>query len=117
MKEREICCVVCPMSCIITIREEDSGTLLISGHSWPRGYAYAQKEYTAPARTLTTTIKANGYSTPVISVRSSLPIPKELLMDCMEILRTTCIGPPFIIGRKVADNILDTGADIILTNQ
>lgn len=116
MKERGICCVVCPMGCEITVLDRD-GILSASGHGCPRGEAYAKSEYTAPVRTLTTTVKAEGYSTPVIPVRSSKPIPKEQLMVCMEVLRHICVREPFTIGRSIVDNILDTGADIILTNQ
>lgn len=116
MKEQEICCVVCPMGCEITVREE-GGVLNVSGQGCPRGEAYAKNEYTAPVRTLTTTVRAEGYSAPVIPVRSSRPIPKERLMDCMEVLRRTRVTGPFTIGRCVVANILDTGADIILTNQ
>lgn len=116
MKKQEICCVVCPMGCEITVLDKD-GELSASGHSCPRGEAYAKSEYTAPVRILTTTVKAEGYSTPVIPVRSSVPIPKERLMECMEVLRHTCVSAPFVIGRSIVDNILDTGADIILTNQ
>ncbi len=116
MTEREICCVVCPMGCEITVREE-GGALSVSGQGCPRGEAYAKNEYTAPARTLTTTVKAEGYSTPVIPVRSSKPIPRERLLDCVEVLRGVCVTAPFTIGRGVVDNILGTGADIILTNQ
>lgn len=116
MKEQEICCVVCPMGCEITVREE-GGALSVSGQGCPRGETYAKNEYTAPARTLTTTVKAEGYSTPVIPVRSSKPIPKGRLMECMEVLRRTSVSAPFTIGRPVVTDILGTGADIILTNQ
>lgn len=116
MKEQKICCVVCPMGCEITVLDKD-GTLSTSGQGCPRGEVYAKSEYTAPVRILTTTVKAEGYSTPVISVRSSKPIPKERLMECMEVLHHICVSEPFIIGRSIVNNILDTGADIILTNQ
>lgn len=117
MKEKDICCVVCPMGCMISVQENGEGELTVRGQGCPRGEAYAKSEYTAPVRVLTSTVKAEGYATPVISVRSSRPIPKQLLMECMDVLRHTCVRAPFTIGRPVITNILGTGADIILTNQ
>ncbi len=117
MKEREICCVVCPMGCTVSVQEDGEGGLITRGQGCPRGEAYAKSEYTAPVRVLTSTVRAEGYCTPVISVRSSRPLPKHLLMDCVDVLRHTCVREPFTIGRPIVTNILDTGVDIILTNQ
>lgn len=117
MKERDICCVVCPVGCTISVKEDNTGTLSVCGQGCPRGEAYAKSEYIAPTRVLTSTMKAEGYCTPVISVRSSRPIPKDLLKECMDTLRRVCVHEPFVIGRPVVTNILGTGADIILTNQ
>ena len=82
----------------------------------PRGKEYATNEFIAPKRMLTSTVKANDYKAPVISVRTMEAIPKEKLFECMEVLCQTQVSAPFEIGRVIIPNILDTGVDIVLTN-
>ena len=56
----------------------------ITGFTCNRGKEYATTEYIAPKRTLTTTMRAKGYVSPVIPVRTDKPVPKESLMKCMK---------------------------------
>lgn len=116
METREICCVVCPKGCTVSVSGEDGKITQISGYTCPRGKTYAENEFIAPKRILTTTVKAEGYSSPVISVRSAEAIEKAMLFPCMQLLRTVTVSAPFEIGRVVVENILDTKVDIILTN-
>jgi len=116
MSTKKLTCVVCPKGCEIEVLQDSSEILNISGYGCPRGKLYATDECLFPKRTLTTTVLAEGFTTPVISVRSNQPIPKELLSSCISVLRTTTVREPFEVGRIIVQNILDTGADIILTN-
>lgn len=114
--EKEIICVVCPSSCHITVTGEGKNITDIHGFSCRRGKEYAENEFVAPIRTLATTMKAEGYVSPIIPVRSNKGIPKEKIFDCMEVIRNTKVEAPFEMGRVVIKNILDTGVDIILAN-
>lgn len=116
MIEKTITCIICPSSCQITVSGTESEIESIGGYTCNRGLDYATSEFLHPKRNLTAIVKAKGFKTPVISVRTSKPIPKDKQMECMEILKTLEVGPPFEIGRVVVDNILGTGSDIILTN-
>ena len=114
--ERKICCIVCPNSCIITVKGDGKQIESMEGYQCKRGQEYAENEYLAPKRMLTTTVKAEGYKLPTISVRSEAPLPKERILDCMEVLRHTVAQGPFDVGKVVVENILGTGVNIILTN-
>jgi CxxC motif-containing protein len=116
MEEREIICVVCPSSCHMTVKGENNTVCEIAGFSCNRGKEYGINEFTAPVRTLSTTMKAVDYVSPIIAVRSNRPLPKEKQFECMEIIRNTVARPPFTMGKVVIKNILNTGADIILAN-
>jgi len=61
-------------------------------------------------------MQAEGYVSPIISVRSSRPMPKEKQAACMEVIRKEIVKPPFDMNRVVIENILETGVDIVLTN-
>lgn len=114
--EKEIICVVCPSSCHVTVKGEGKTVESVTGYTCSRGKEYAINEFAAPVRMLSTTVKAIGYVSPVIAVRSDKPIPKELQFACMDVIRSTKVEPPFEVGCIVISNILDTGANIILAN-
>ena len=114
--KKEIICVVCPSSCHITVEGEGEDIRKVEGYTGNRGKEYAASEFAKPVRMLSTTVKASGYVSPVIAVRSNRPIPKELQFACMDVIRNTEVKAPFKVGRVVIENILDTGADIILAN-
>ena len=116
MKEKEITCIICPSSCRIAVKGTETDIESIKGHSCERGIEYATTEFLAPKRNLTATVKAIGYKAPIVSVRTSKPIPKDMQMECMEIIKNIEVEAPFEIGRVVYQNILGTESDIILTN-
>lgn len=116
MCEKNITCIVCPSSCQITVKGTGNQIESITGYECKRGLEYATAEYLNPQRQLTAIVKASGYKTPTVSVRTSKPIPKDMQMEVMKILKETVAEPPFNVGRVVIENILDTGSDIIMTN-
>lgn len=116
MIEKEIICVICPSSCHIKVTGEGNHVESVSGYTCNRGKEYATTEFVAPKRTLTTTVRAKGYVTPVIPVRTDKPVPKESMMECMDILNGIVVEAPFEVGRVVVENILDSGANVVLCN-
>lgn len=117
MAEKTITCIICPSSCRIAVRGSDESIVSIEGNKCERGGEYARAEFLEPVRNLTAVVKAEGFKTPVVSVRTSKPVPKDMQMECMDLIRSIVVKPPFKIGCVVAKNILDTGADLILTNE
>lgn len=116
MTDREIICVTCPVGCTINIRANNGQIVGISGNECKRGEEYAVKEYTNPVRVLTSTVRAEGYVSPVISVRTKEAIPKDKMAECMEIIKGLTVTEPFYDGRVVIENIVGTGVDLILSN-
>jgi len=108
---KEIICIVCPNGCHI-IADENGG---FSGGKCKRGITYAQKELTAPERTLTSTVKLCGHSQKRLSVKTSKPIPKELLFAAMDIVKSLEIAAPVQIGDVLVSQICGTDADLIAT--
>ena len=117
METRNIICVVCPRGCEGTVTADENGIREIKGFTCARGEVYAEKEFTAPERTLTSTVRAEGYKSPVISVRSAKPIPKEKLIEAMAVFKDVTVTAPFTMGRVIVPDILGTGVDIVLSNR
>ena len=116
MKKRILTCIVCPRGCEITAMLSDSGEpLSSSGFACKRGKEYAYTECTNPKRTVTSTARCTDGS--LVAVKTSSPIPKELVMRCMETINTVLCPEDAQIGDVVMENILDTGCDLIVTGR
>ena len=114
MKKRKLICIVCPRGCEIEVTMSDYGEITgIEGNSCKRGETYARAECTHPVRILTTTVRCEDGR--LLPVRSSCGIPKERLFDCMEELRSVTAAAGAMIGDTVVQNILETGADIVVS--
>ena len=115
---RELVCVACPLGCALSVELNDKGEVLsVSGNTCPRGEKYAVDECTNPVRMLTSTVKVNGGSLPVVPVKTSKPIPKDKMFDCMKVINSEVVDAPVRMGEVIICNVCDTGADIVATNE
>ena len=110
--ERLLTCIVCPKGCELRISLDDGGKILdISGHTCKRGVAYAEAECTHPTRTVTSTVRCEGGA--VLPVKTSAPIPKELIFKVMREINSVIAPKRAKIGDVLIKNVLDTGTDIV----
>lgn len=117
MKTKELICVSCPIGCAVTVTLDDNNEVVsVTGNTCKRGDSYARQECTHPKRMLTSTVKVTGSRLPVVPVKSAKPVPKELLLDCMQEINRVTVQAPVHIGDVVLANILNTGVDIVATN-
>ena len=117
MKTKELICVSCPIGCAVTVTLDDNNEVVsVTGNTCKRGDSYARQECTHPERMLTSTVKVTGSRLPVVPVKSAKPVPKELLLDCMQEINRVIVQTPVHIGDVVLSNILNTGVDIVATN-
>ena len=114
--KRDLVCVACPLGCPITVEYEGTEVFSVTGNTCKRGDAYARTEVVNPTRSLATSVKVNGGVHPVVPVRSSQPVPKSMMFECMKVINAASVDVPVRIGQVIIPNILDTGADIIATN-
>ena len=117
MNEKIITCITCPIGCRIFIRSEGETILQMEGNQCKRGAEYARIEYVHPVRVLTTTVRIKESDCPLLPVRSDKPIPKELLMQCMDEIKNVCVKAPIARYSVVIPNILDTGANIVAAGE
>ncbi len=117
MKTKELICVSCPIGCAVTVTLDDNNEVVsVTGNTCKRGDSYARQECTHPERMLTSTVKVTGSRLPVVPVKSAKPVPKELLLNCMQEINRVTVQAPVHIGDVVLANILNTGVDIVATN-
>lgn len=115
---KELVCVSCPIGCMLTVELNDNNEVLsVTGNTCKRGEQYAKDECTNPVRMLTTTIKVSGGSLPVVPVKTSQPIPKGMMFECMKVINNEVVDAPVRMGDVLICNICDTGVDIVATNE
>ena len=115
MKDRKITCIMCPKGCSITVSFAADGSVAdIIGNTCQRGYDYAFSEVHHPVRTLTSTVRtASGR---IAAVKSSVPVPKELLFDIMKEIDRVRPEEPVSFGDVLIENVCGSGADIVVTS-
>ena len=105
MKTKELICVSCPIGCAVTVTLDDNNEVVsVTGNTCKRGDSYARQECTHPERMLTSTVKVTGSRLPVVPVKSAKPVPKELLLDCMQEINRVTVQAPVHIG-DVAEEV------------
>ena len=111
--KRNLTCIVCPIGCQLTATVEDGVVTEVVGNTCPRGKQYAIDECTNPVRTITTTARTSDGG--VIPVKTDKPIPKALMFECMKEIDRSVVTLPAQIGDVVIENILGTGANVVVT--
>ncbi len=113
--KKEIICTVCPRGCHILVEGKGDSITSVEGYACKRGLEYASAEFAHPVRILTTTVKVEGTQESLLPVRSTKPIPKEKLFDCMNVIRTAVVKAPVNRYDVIIADICGTGADIVAT--
>lgn len=115
--KHEVICIQCPMGCHIEVLMSDAGVVeKITGFQCKEGKEYAPQECKSPKRVLTSTVRTESSSRPVLPVRSKRAVPKDKLTDCVRFLAAMKVKPPLKAGDVVISNVLGTGTDIICTD-
>lgn len=110
--EGNMICTICPKGCIMQVKTDPFS---VSGNQCEKGQSFAKQELESPKRVLTTVVKLEGSSHPVLSVRTDRPIHKADQFKVMRAVKKICIKAPVSVGQVVAENIAGTGADLIAT--
>ena len=108
---KELTCIVCPRGCRLTIDDD----LNVTGNTCPRGAQYAKDEMTNPKRMITSFMRVKNRENCVVSVKTSTSIPKGMIFEVMEEINKVGVDAPTHIGDVAISNVLNTGADIVIT--
>ncbi|CCU85718.1 MULTISPECIES: DUF1667 domain-containing protein [Mesotoga] len=112
--ERHITCVICPVSCKISVRKSGS-EYEIRGNRCPRGKEYALNELIMPKRILTTSVKVINGEIPLVSVKTSGAIDRSIIKEKMDLIRKIAVEAPVQIGDVLMDDIDGQGTALIAT--
>ena len=107
-----IICTLCPKGCHLSVDLENK---TVEGNGCIRGKDYGISELTAPMRTLTSTVRISGANCRRCPVKSSRDVPRELVPEIMKLLCGVDLAAPVALGDVVLTNVLNTGADVVVT--
>ena len=101
---------------MITVEYEGKEVLSVTGNTCKRGEEYARTEIVNPTRNIASTVKVNGGVHPVVPVKTSAPIPKTMIFDCMREINAVSVDAPVKLGQVIIQDVLGTGVNIVATN-
>ena len=115
MVTKDIICITCPQGCIIKVSGDPEKGEIASceGFKCPRGKKYAENEFVHPVRILTSSVKVDGAAVPLVAVRTSAPIPKEMLLSAMEEVKKITVTAPLTPGDVIVENFMNLGVNLI----
>ncbi len=112
-------CKVCPVECNLIISQDttDPSSYIVEGNSCARGSNYAIKELLEPSRILKSRALLINGPMSRIPVETNGIIPKELVDECMELIKNTKVRAPVSRGDIIIKNLFNTGIDLIASRK
>ena len=108
----KLTCIMCPMGCEMDIVKKENN-YVVSGNQCKRGETYALQEIIHPERIVTAILKTKN--TGVLSVKTSVPVPKEKVLEIVQEINNLKVKEAKI-GDIVISKVLGTDADIVVTS-
>ena len=112
---KKITCIECPKGCNLRVDIENCRVIKVEGAECPKGQKYAQAEIENPARILTSSVVAKGQDLKMIPVRTTKPVPKDRMLEAMEVIKMASVHHPVRMGEVLIKDILNLEIDLIAT--
>ena len=112
---QELICITCPKGCVTKVWKE-KGDIKIEGKICKKGTEYIRQEYIEPKRILTSTVVVERSEMKRLPVRTRAAIPRKKLFPAMNQLSEIRVKPPVKIGDVIISNLLNTGVDVIASD-
>jgi len=112
---KEISCIVCPIGCKILVKTDGTTVEVVNGYKCKKGIEYAKTEALQPTRMLTTSVLVRNGEWPLVSVKSSKPVPKDKVFSVLQQVKQVKVNAPVQSGQIILRNVADTKCNIIAT--
>lgn len=114
---KELTCIGCPLGCQLTATLDDDGKFVsVEGYTCNIGKKYGEEECTNPTRMVTALAYAVGSKTP-LSCKTSKPISKAKIFDCLAEVAKVKAQLPVHIGDVLIPGVCGTDVNIIATKE
>ena len=106
-------CINCPKGCEMDVTV-DGDKVTVTGHTCPRGEAYAKSEVTNPTRMVTGLVRVAGMRKP-LPVKTKTAIPKGKIDATLFAMHQATVQLPVKIGDVIIPDVAETGVDVVAT--
>lgn len=113
--KKEMTCINCPNGCELILELEKNVIKNITGATCKKGIEYATQEIQDPKRNISSLVRVTNGEMPLVSVRTSSPIPKNKIFDVMEEIKNIEVNAPVKIKQVLIHDVLGLGLNIIAT--
>lgn len=110
---KNIICITCPRGCHLQVDEENG--YKVTGNHCERGEVYGKNELLHPVRVVTSTVRIEDASISRLPVKTDKPIPKEKIMECMDLINALNVKAPVKVGDILIPNLFGTDSNIVAT--
>jgi CxxC motif-containing protein len=119
-------CILCPVGCELEVSRAGE-EIVVKRNECDKGLDFAADEVLHPKRNLATsvparteagadgTLPAKGTAKTMISVRLSVPVPREMIFPILAEIGKLRPALPVRRGQVLIANVLGSGADVIAT--
>ncbi|MBP8784245.1 MAG: DUF1667 domain-containing protein [Synergistaceae bacterium] len=116
---REFICVLCPNGCWMDAVMEGNPPRLLasSGARCHRGEAWLLQEIENPLRMISTNVRVRNGAHPLVSVRTSSPIPLFKVFAVMEEIMALDVDAPVDVGQLLLSSPANCDTNIIATRR
>jgi CxxC motif-containing protein len=113
--EKHMVCISCPVGCRLTVRENESAQIIVSGNLCHRGDTYGKEEFANPKRIVTAIVKTDSHIVPYVPVKTNKALAKEMIPSLLDTLYSMSAKTPIRLGDIVIGNYKGQGVDIVFT--
>ena len=106
-------CINCHKGCEMDVTV-DGDSVSVTGHTCPRGEAYAKSEVTNPTRMVTGLVRVAGMRKP-LPVKTKTAIPKGKIDATLFAMHQATVQLPVKIGDVIIPDVAETGVDVVAT--
>ena len=114
---RKFVCIVCPNSCHVEVEHEEQDIKAIHGVECQKGREYVINEIRSPLRMFTGSVKVANGDFPLVSVKTSSPVPKKYLRELGALTHQVQVQAPVEIGQIIISNLCGKGIELVATRQ
>ena len=115
IEEKEITCIVCPLGCKILVSTKGKSVRILGGNKCKKGVHYAIYEALDPQRMLTSSILVSDGEWPLLSVKTTKPIPKKFIFSVLKEMKQVVVQAPVHPGDVIIQNVAGLDVDVIAT--
>ena len=108
-------CICCPNGCDISVEIENGKFVSASGNRCRKGIDYVKQELEVPMRTIASSVLVRNGELPLASVRTTKPIPKDMIFRVMDEIKKTVADAPVEEGDVIISRVCNLESDIVVT--